>query len=175
MNSNNPYAAPDDTPEPVDGDLEFLVQDDLLIAGQSVFLPDRCIFTNQPTPWRNRVTTRLSWYGRFGQIVIRTKRCRISFALCNASRISWRIQKGGGAILFLGVAVLLVTAVGTSLLPKAIAAILIGTGWFMKYRLQSPRLKIVRSENGRFWIAGLSREFLDELEREKNEEEFAAT
>ena len=162
--SDNPYAATEvdewaNLPDiEVDGDC-------LIVRSQSV-LPPRCIVTNEPVSDVPAVRRRLEWRGRTFQFVVSAKRCDLMVFVSRGNRYRLSLSKVVDLLVIGSIVAFIVTlcsGVPPSFVVPGMIAILGLAGWLSHFRID---LKVVNHVKGRFWIKGISQEFLDQLRDE---------
>ena len=171
--SENPYEVLADKADlPVWPPIEVDQTGTLLIVQSPAQLPNRCVFTNEPTGTDDVVNYQLEWHGKKSFRLALTKRCQIQYSTLPANHpMGWH-----RFVLLLPVTCLLFAeifdvTVGLSFLESILCllVVLILTGLSWHLARQNPRLEIAHFENGRFWIKGCAPEFLQQLEAELRE------
>lgn len=154
MSDLNPYAPP----PPVDEishttilDPEwFEIEGKLVVVPANARLPDFCVVTGEPVAGGRR--TQRILYSRPFRIALKKDVCLVSYCLSRGYLgRRWAI---GITIAVLGPLILIMFWGWQSLVLSMLIPL---------YVLQSPwrRLKVVNSENGKFWLKGCSQTFLE--------------
>lgn len=162
MTNDNPYAAPQETVED-----RVKVDGNLLVVNKRTELPDRCVYSNEPTRKSQRTEQRLRWTGGRGKLVVMSKSCTIRFGISRGARLRIWGQTIAGALIIAGAVSLLITlAIPNSLVLSAISGFVLAGGLWLAWNVEVPNLRVVRYEPGRFWIEGICESFLRQLEQE---------
>ena len=181
--SDNPFASPAEAANPYAPNLAsslplgIEIQGDCLVAPSGIRLPARCVRTNEPTtPGDERRKTYYfapSWV--FVLILVNIvvlaivyflirKPCEIAFSESPTSRRKRHTRvfvcSLVSAALFFGI---ILAAAFDSVGPIVLTVILFFISLIVLALMTQGPLKIVRNENGRFWIKGFSPEYLNDL------------
>jgi hypothetical protein len=172
--SENPYELLADKADlPAAPPIEVDQTGTLLIVQSPAELPDRCVFTNEPTGPDDVVNYQLEWHGKKSFRLALTKRCRIQYSTLPANGPGgWQKLVLLGPVVWLVMHIFIVTAEPSPVelfLCSLVALILVAISSYMSRK--NPRLEIVHFENGRFWLKGCAPEFLQQLQAERRADE----
>jgi hypothetical protein len=166
MIDKNPYAAPDSA-EPLAKKAfpPFEVRGQYLLIESGAHLPQRCIKTNEEVPVGQRVDHVFQWAPSF-RLALRYRQCRLTFYLSERKqREIKRVKTAGWFLLICGGLVPLVAAVlGGGVTGRSGALLALPGGIALLAATQTmSQLRIVRFRDGRYWVHGFSKEFLQSL------------
>ncbi|MFK7819448.1 MAG: hypothetical protein AB8G99_12070 [Planctomycetaceae bacterium] len=160
--ADNPYAT---SAEVDDHHQAFEVDGSTLILfGGRVRLPDRCVFTNRPTKWYQRVNELLVWSGKPGQFLLRTRSCRVRHGVCGPIRLRIMMTTLSGVLMIGSTIAALITLGRGSYFGLLVSAVVLLIGIVMAWNADAPRLRVKDWDGERFVVSGCCQEFLDELD-----------
>jgi hypothetical protein len=131
-----------------------------LVMPSGVTLPDRCVYTNEPTTSEDIVSETLTWGGKSFRPSLGVRRCEIRYSVSSRIRQQRKLRKR-----FLISLILLCLALGLWLQSWLMGILLVllvqGLDNFLSRGTRpSPPLHITDFRDGRFWVNGCCIQFL---------------
>lgn len=170
MNSDepNPYAVSDNKNVSLPlsdypGDIE--PTGTFLIVREQANLPNRCVFTNVPTTDHDIVETALKWNGSPFRLSDQQRTCNLRYSVSaevrrQHTRINTMTALATGIVIIIVLATALSFDMGLTIWVAVIATAAESAFAMRIRRNQRGPLRIADYRDGRFWIQGLSTEFL---------------